>query len=213
MVAGHIGTFELKPGRRDEFLAVMAAMKAWQEGHGAVVWARANVVVGPESGRLSLTALFQDPAARGAYFDAIATEVANSPMGQMVVAADPPATPISRVLFNEIGESSGISDSPPLQMAIIYAQGAGQAAEAEAALQATKERWAAVGLQSRTLRTLFGGSTTGRLLRVTGSEGCAAFEAAGAAYQALDSPLPTRAAVASGALTVLSQSSSVRIDL
>ncbi len=213
MVAGILNTFEVKEGRRDEFLAVLAAAKTWAEDHGVAVRVRGTAIGGPESGRVSFTALHEDPAARGAYMDAVAADIANSPIGQMVSSADPPATPVSRVQFNEIGESSGIPDSAWLQMGFIFALGAGRRDEAESALEAAKERWAGLGVQSLNLRILLGGSAPGALVRVTTHDSWAAYEAAVAANAALDAPPPILAAVASGALTLISQSSSVEIDV
>jgi hypothetical protein len=214
MVAGHIGTFEVGAGRRDEFLAVMAEAKPWLESRGAAVRIRATLIGGPESGRVSLTTLFENPAARGAYQDAVANEGPNNPLFMMVTAADPPATLVSRSLLNEIGGESEIADSPALQIGLIFAQGAGLRAEAEDALEAAKERWAGLGVRSANFRIQMGGTgAPGRLVRVMAHESWAAYEAATAANQALDEPPPLGPAVASGALTLLSQSSTIEVEV
>jgi hypothetical protein len=214
MVAGTLGTFDVKEGRGDEFLAILSAQKAWAEGHGAVVRVRRTAIGGPESGGLSLTFLFEDPAARGAFMDAGAADTANNPLGKMLRSADRPAAPLGRVFFNEIGESSGIADSSPLQIGLVFSVGAGQRVEAESTLDAVKERFAGLGAQSLNFRVSLGGSGAAgglKFARVVGHDSWAAYEATMAANQALDTPAPLTAAIASGALTVVSQSSTIDV--
>lgn len=213
MTVGHLGVLELKPGRRNELLDVLRAEKTYSEGHGAVKRVRSVKIGGPESGHIQTLALFENAAARASYFDSITTDAAQNPMVQMLGLADPPATAVSRVFFNELGEQSGIADSAPLQLSLVFSVGAGLRAEAESALETAKGRFAELGVRSANFRMQLGGSAPGRVARVLSYDSWAAFEEGEVAAAASGAVAPVGAAIASGALTLLSQTASVEINV
>lgn len=208
MAVGRIGTFEVKQGRGEEFLAVLAEMKKYAEDNGAVVQVRRNMIAGPASGTISWVTLFEDRAARGAHADATAANAANSPLGKMVASADPPATSVSRAFFAELGESSGIADAAPLQMSVIFAVGAGQRDEAEAALLTAKAGRIADGIPTVSIGIALNGDRQGRLAQLSSFDSWSQWESNGGR-----APAPIAAAAASGALTRLSQGMSTAINV
>jgi hypothetical protein len=90
VVAFAASSYRLLPGGAEAFRTVAGEHARYLERFGARVSLLRALVAGELSGRVQVYAAFRDGAARGATFDAIPADGANSPMARALNAAPEP---------------------------------------------------------------------------------------------------------------------------
>jgi len=206
MASGHQGTFVPKEGRRAEAIEMLMGSVAFAEEHGAIVSIRSSVIGGPETGRLTIAQVFENPDARASFLDA-ADAVEKHSIRDTMASADPPAGNGGRILFDEVGEGD-MPLKPAIMFAVVFGIGPGKRQEANEVLAATSARHSTLGVQSRNWQIALAGSSGAQLARTSAFDTWADYTRFVAGNQAIAEPQPLGQGIASGALQLLSTSAS-----
>ena len=101
MAVAHVASYEVMPGRRDEFVDIAGETDEVIERVGGRIELRRALLAGEASDQITRVTLFPDPQSRATALDVLS----QSPpprMREMALSADPPARLVSRSMLTEI---------------------------------------------------------------------------------------------------------------
>jgi hypothetical protein len=215
MVVSIVGIYRVTPGRGDEFRSVALAHKQYIDSFGAESHWRINVFAGEATAELLLISYYPDADARVASVDRLLADRANNPMTKALNAANPPGVLLRRSTLEGVGATA--SAPAPTPPAVLVTRGfettAANRASAIAAIEGSRERGVAFGLNASSFEAIMAGSNYGRLIRgVAASSFAEVLQLARTSIE-VSEPDPLEVAKQAGVLTEISRGSSVLYEV
>ena len=215
MSVGVVSQFQPNQGRAQEFLKIVGDAKSVNERLGATVLVRRTVFGGELAGVITVGSLFESDESHAEYIEQLQKEQ-DHPLLIMSQSASPPATLLSRSMVVEITPkpSGGIPSLKPLSTVSLLRR-SGNFDEVQAGIAKSQELHESLGATVTVWRTTFGGSNAGTIAYLMGHDGFTerAQFATKLAEANRSQPGPLGQLIRSGAVTPVSSSLSVQIDV
>jgi nucleotide-binding universal stress UspA family protein len=175
MAAGFITRYSVLPGKRPEFLKLLAESKTYAESRGAVSRVRSHLT-GERAGQISLQTLFPSTAARAAYLDKARADGGNSPIVREMNGTNPPAVMEGRTWIQSVDPAAPIPPERNVLVSTTYAITPGRQADATALFAEADARHRALGVDFTRWTVVVSGTASGQTIRSAGYDTYAALD-------------------------------------
>jgi hypothetical protein len=163
MTAAIVSTYTAAPGRRPEVVKILQDTIEYVNTKGGQSHVRQSFLAGEGTGALILLTQYASPSDLWEGMDLLAADVANNPLAQGFLVADPPGVLGTRYTSSTLTDDATVPAPAAVVGYTAFQVTPGKREEARAAFAAAEERHAGIGFATRAIQIDNAGPASGTI--------------------------------------------------